>query len=80
MKRACSIATPIAVALGGGMWLHDRPSDAAQQSAAIQSLAQIAVENVLTRDFADSAGFTGRLHAVDCIDVRARVSGFASVC
>ena len=76
MKRAYSIAATIAVVLGGGMWLHDRASAAAQQSTAAQSLPQIAVANVLTRDFADSAVFTGRLQAVDSIDVRARVSGY----
>jgi len=75
MKKQWMLAPLIAAgALGSWVLLHGNNSQA--QTAAGGAPPEVTVAQALTRQVSDSAEFTGRLQAVNTVQVQPRVGGF----
>lgn len=75
MKKQWMLAPLIAAgALGSWVLLHGSNSQA--QTAAAAAPPEVTVAQALTRQVSDSAEFTGRLQAVNTVQVQPRVGGF----
>ncbi len=75
MKKQWMLAPLIAAgALGSWVLLHGSNSKA--QTAAAAAPPEVTVAQALTRQVSDSAEFTGRLQAVNTVQVQPRVGGF----
>lgn len=75
MKKQWMLASVIAAALLGGWFLlHGNASQA--QSASAGAPPEVTVAQALSRKVSDSAEFTGRLQAVNTVQVQPRVGGF----
>jgi multidrug efflux system membrane fusion protein len=75
MKKQLMLTTLVAAGLFGG-WalLHGNSSQA--QTPAAGPAPEVTVAQALTRQVSDSAEFTGRLEAVNTVQVQPRVGGF----
>jgi membrane fusion protein, multidrug efflux system len=76
MKNQWMLATLVAVAIAGSWVLLHGSNSHAQTPAAAGALPEVTVAQALTRQVSDSAEFTGRLQAVDTVQVQPRVGGF----
>ncbi len=76
MKNQWMLATLVAVAIAGSWVLLHGNNSHAQTPAANAALPEVTVAQALTRQVSDSAEFTGRLQAVDTVQVQPRVGGF----
>jgi len=75
MKKQWMLAPLIAAgALGSWVLLHGSNSQAQTAAAAVPP--EVTVAQALTRQVSDSAEFTGRLQAVNTVQVQPRVGGF----
>ncbi|MEO8777589.1 MAG: efflux RND transporter periplasmic adaptor subunit [Rhodanobacter sp.] len=74
MKKQWMLATVIAAALLGG-WFVLHGNDSHAQSAA-GAPPEVTVAQALSRKVSDSAEFTGRVQAVNTVQVQPRVDGF----
>lgn len=75
MKIQLMLSTAIAAALLGG-WALFHGSSGHAQTAAAAPAPEVTVAQALTRQVSDSAEFTGRLEAVNTVQVQPRVGGF----
>lgn len=75
IKKQWVLLPLLAVAVAGSAWLLHAGS-AAQGAQGAGMKPEVTVARVLTRKVSDSADFTGRLKAVNTVQVRPRVSGF----
>lgn len=75
MKKQWMLASVIAAALLGG-WFLLHGNDSHAQSAAAGAPPEVTVAQALSRKVSDSAEFTGRLQAVNTVQVQPRVGGF----
>ena len=76
MKKQWMLATLVAAAIAGSAVLLHGNNSHAQTPAANAALPEVTVAQALTRQVSDSAEFTGRLQAVDTVQVQPRVGGF----
>ena len=76
MKKQWMLATLVAVTIGGSWVLLHGSTSHAQTAPAGAALPDVTVAQALTRQVSDSAEFTGRLQAVDTVQVQPRVGGF----
>lgn len=75
IKKRWVLLPLLAVAVAGSAWLlRNRASSAGAHGGDMRP--EVTVARVLTRKVSDSADFTGRLQAVNTVQVRPRVSGF----
>ena len=75
MKKQWMLASVIAAALLGG-WLVLHGNDSQAQSPAGGPPPEVTVAQALSRKVSDSAEFTGRIQAVNTVQVQPRVDGF----
>ncbi|MGZ8410426.1 MAG: efflux RND transporter periplasmic adaptor subunit [Hyphomicrobium sp.] len=68
----CVFATLLIAALAGGCGDKDKTETSAQPAA----VPAVTVAPVMLKDVSPSMGFTGRVEAVDTVELRARVQGF----
>jgi multidrug efflux system membrane fusion protein len=76
MKKQWMLATLVAAAIAGSGALLHGSNGHAQTAGANAALPEVTVAQALTRQVSDSAEFTGRLQAVDTVQVQPRVGGF----
>ncbi|MFZ0869154.1 MAG: efflux RND transporter periplasmic adaptor subunit [Rhodanobacter sp.] len=76
MKNQWMLATLVAVAIAGSWVLLHGSNSHAQTPTAADAPPEVTVAQALTRQVSDSAEFTGRLQAVDTVQVQPRVGGF----
>ncbi len=76
-KKLLFGSTALAVAIASAIWLSagSSPSHAAEPAAAAPA-PEVTVAQVLLRPVSDASTFTGRIQAVDTIQIRPRVSGY----
>ena len=76
-KKLLLGSTALAVAIASAIWLSagSSPSHAAEPAAAAPA-PEVTVAQVLLRPVSDASTFTGRIQAVDTIQIRPRVSGY----
>lgn len=67
---------PLVAAGAFGSWLLLHGNDSRAQSPAGGPPPEVTVAQALTRKVSDSAEFTGRLEAVNTVQVQPRVGGF----
>ncbi|MEX1828272.1 efflux RND transporter periplasmic adaptor subunit [Luteibacter sp. CQ10] len=75
-KKILFGSSALAVAVASAIWLSAGGPTRAAEPAAAPPAPEVTVAQVLLRPVTDSASFTGRVQAVDTIDVKARVSGY----
>lgn len=75
-KKILFGSSALAVAVASAVWLSAGSSSHAAEPAAAAPAPEVTVAQVLLRPVADSATFTGRVQAVDAIDVKPRVGGY----
>ena len=76
MKKQWMLATLVAATIAGNWVLLHGSTGHAQTPAATAPPPEVTVAQALTRQVSDSAEFTGRLQAVDTVQVQPRVGGF----
>ena len=76
MKKQWMLATLVAATIAGSWVLLHGSTGHAQTPAATAPPPEVTVAQALTRQVSDSAEFTGRLQAVDTVQVQPRVGGF----
>ena len=76
-KKILFGSTALAVAVASAIWLSSggTPSHAAEPAAAPPA-PEVTVAQVLLRPVSDTNAFTGRIQAVDTIQIKPRVSGY----
>lgn len=74
-KKILFGSSALAVAVASAIWLGS-PSTHAAEPAKAMPTPEVTVAQVLLRPVSDSNTFTGRIQAVDSIQVRPRVSGY----
>jgi RND family efflux transporter, MFP subunit len=74
-KKILFGSSALAVAVASAIWLGS-PSTHAAEPAKAMPAPEVTVAQVLLRPVSDSNTFTGRIQAVDSIQVRPRVSGY----
>ncbi|MGY3228733.1 multidrug efflux system membrane fusion protein [Luteibacter sp. HA06] len=76
-KKLLFGSSALAVAIASALWLStgSAPTHAAEPAAA-KPAPEVTVAQVLLRPVSDSNAFTGRIQAVDTIQIRPRVSGY----
>jgi multidrug efflux system membrane fusion protein len=76
-KKLLFGSSALAVAIASALWLStgSSPTHAAEPAAA-KPAPEVTVAQVLLRPVSDSNAFTGRIQAVDTIQIRPRVSGY----
>jgi multidrug efflux system membrane fusion protein len=76
-KKILFGSTALAVAVASAIWLSSggTPSHAAEPTAAPPA-PEVTVAQVLLRPVSDTNAFTGRIQAVDTIQIKPRVSGY----
>ncbi|HWU77769.1 MAG TPA: efflux RND transporter periplasmic adaptor subunit [Rhodanobacter sp.] len=75
MKKQWMLASVIAAALLGG-WSVLHGNDSHAQAAGAGTPPEVTVAQALSRKVSDSADFTGRIEAVNTVQVQPRVGGF----
>ncbi len=71
------LALALVASLGGGYLLYQRPVDAiAPPSAEMPSVMPVSVAAVVERTVTEWDEFSGRLEAIDGVEVRSRVAGY----
>nr|WP_152569341.1 efflux RND transporter periplasmic adaptor subunit [Oleiagrimonas soli] len=76
MKKRWVFLPLLAIAVGVSAWLLHGGAPTPGAAAGAGMKPAVTVARVLTRKVSDSADFTGRLQAVNTVQVRPRVSGF----
>jgi multidrug efflux system membrane fusion protein len=76
MKKQWMLATLVAATIAGSWVVLHGSTGHAQTPAATAPPPEVTVAQALTRQVSDSAEFTGRLQAVDTVQVQPRVGGF----
>ncbi|UPG94657.1 efflux RND transporter periplasmic adaptor subunit [Luteibacter aegosomatissinici] len=74
-KKILFGSSALAVAIASAIWLSSPSTHAADKAPAMPT-PEVTVAQVLLRPVSDSNTFTGRIQAVDTIQIRPRVSGY----
>jgi multidrug efflux system membrane fusion protein len=74
--RALTLQLMVAIGLATLAGLNAGCSSSAQPKAPAPALVEVSVAEVVCKQISDSDEFTGRLEAVDAVEVRPRVSGY----
>jgi multidrug efflux system membrane fusion protein len=74
-KKILFGSSALAVAVASAIWLSSPTTHAADKAPAMPA-PEVTVAQVLLRPVSDSNTFTGRIQAVDTIQIRPRVSGY----
>ncbi len=77
-KKPVLTLTAFAVAVASAMWLGAGSQSHAAEKLAPPSAPEVIVSQVLVRSVDDASQFTGRLQAIDTIDLRPRVGGYVN--
>ncbi|UPG90303.1 efflux RND transporter periplasmic adaptor subunit [Luteibacter aegosomaticola] len=75
-KKILFGSSALAVAIASAVWLGSPTSTHAAEPAHAMPTPEVTVAQVLLRPVSDSNTFTGRIQAVDTIQIRPRVSGY----
>lgn len=75
-KKILFGSSALAVAIASAFWLGSPTSTHAAEPAHAMPTPEVTVAQVLLRPVSDSSTFTGRIQAVDTIQIRPRVSGY----
>lgn len=70
------VLVPLIAAAVLGSWVVLHGNDSHAQTANANALPEVTVAQALSRKVSDSAGFTGRVEAVNTVQVQPRVGGF----